>query len=386
MLITSLGITGSGKTAFLASLLDSMYTLMKEKHGFYLSDVEVGQSKAPFGDTINLGAISFSHRREFPEGTEATLARPMVLKSLDADDPILDIQWVDYRGGLIALDTIPDAETDKFYGLLRESSAITVCLDSYRVATASPDDDINAWLGLDRIASIVNSLSGKVEHLNILFILTKCDSVPDQFKENNFGLLIAKTRNLLKPFVTLKSRNLKWKFAMVATSAVGNDRVNRHEDSPATQGFPATFTDTLNGKVIAPIGVVDAFFWLLGCEMELISDTTLSRIESERVKSEREAHQMARKGTVAVASIQRTYEERLKGLTFIKKMVENLLRKELGKVIEEAMLEQTQSELSSQNLLTLAKAEHERELHFAKNYRQKLLTILNVASGHVHNL
>lgn len=358
MLITCLGISGSGKTVFLGTLLDSLFTPANSRLGFYLNDrgVKGGAamrdniSQADISIAANLGRIGKDGYRGYPPGTKATRLRELAL--MQGKESVLDIGWVDYKGGLVSGEHSEPKEQDELFGLMDRSTAIVVYLDGYRIATASSINQARRRVGADAISKILSHLESSKEGkpTNILIVLTQCDAIEDKswLGSGDYGPLKNRTKEVLGGLIEMINRNPLWHCGIVPVTAVGVGRSRRRVLQEASFNAAAVVEDEIIDEPI-PLNVIEAFFWLVGCEVAALRFQEKNAI----AKAEQDhRNELARVEAGRRSSIDRVHQDeqkRLNSLGFFKRLIEITIREEnrqsqLGANVQRVSNEWTESQ------------------------------------------
>jgi hypothetical protein len=370
MLITCLGISGSGKTVFLGTLLDSLFTPANARNSFYLND-RGAKGGAAMRDNIAQSDISISanlHRigkgdyRGFPPGTKATRLREFSL--MQGKESVLDIGWVDYKGGLVSGEHAEPNEQDELFGLMDRSTALVVYLDGYRIATAASVNQARRRVGADAISRILSHLESSKEGkpTNILVVLTQCDAIEDQkwIGSGDYGPLRTRTKEVLGGLIEMINRNPHWHCGVVPVTAVGIGRSRRRIIQEASFNSAAVVEDEIIDEP-EPLNVVEAFFWLVGCEVAALrfqEKAAIATAEKDR-RNELVRVEVGRK-----SSMDRVHQEELKRLNslgFFKRIIETTIRED-----------SRQSNLGS-NLQKASSAWTESQKHIASEIENRLL-------------
>jgi hypothetical protein len=274
MVVTCLGVSGSGKTIFLGSLLDSLNSPANARDGFYITADTSVKGGDIFSDTLllrpigpgsNLDRIGRDGFKGYTEGTKETTLRKFAL--VQGREAVLDVWWLDYKGGLITGESGNSKEREELYTYLDECTAIVVFLDGYRIATASSVNQARRWVGADSITKILSHFekSKEGETVNVLFVLTQCDAIENQeWVAENYRRLKSRAKEVLGGFIDLVNENPLWHCGIVATSAIGVGQNRRKIIKEKTFSYPAKFQDEIIDEP-EPFGVVAAFYWLVRC-------------------------------------------------------------------------------------------------------------------------
>jgi hypothetical protein len=331
MLITCLGISGSGKTVFLGSLLDCLHSPANARGGFYIADKNARDGKV-MTDTLLHQKIGLLPRLEdigkdgfngYPEPTSGTTFRGFSL--IQGKDTVLDIGWLDYKGGLIN-GTVEDADAQRaLYEGLDNSTAIVVFLDAYQIATATSVTQARRRVGADAISKILSHFETSKEDriVNILIVLTQCDAIEDDHWVGlgDYSPLKKQAKDVLGGFIELVNRNVLWHCGMVAVSSVGVGRNRRVIISEATFNRPAETRDEIIDEP-SPLNIVEAFYWLVGCEVATQRRFAQQRIAGLQRDRATEHQRVAAGAEIERQKVIKEEEERLSKLGFLRRLLE----------------------------------------------------------------
>lgn len=334
MLITCLGISGSGKTVFLGTLLDALFTPANSKNGFYLLDRGV-KGGAVMRDNIaqsdisimaNLEKIGTDGYKGYPPGTKSTRLREFSL--LSGKECVLDIGWVDYKGGLISGEHSDSKEQEELYAVLDRSTAIVVYLDGYRISVASSVSQARRRVGADAISKVLSHLEASKEGkiTNILIVLTQCDAIEDEkwVGTGDYTPLKNRAKEVLGGLVEMINRNPLWHCGMVAVSAVGVGRNRRRIIQEASFNTPLVVEDEIIDDP-EPSNVVEAFFWLVACEVSGQRHLEKQEVSAAKLAHQHEIRRIDDGRVSTMVDVERAEQRRLSSLGFFKRFIETTL-------------------------------------------------------------
>lgn len=335
MIITSLGISGSGKTVFLSTLLDSLHSAVNAVDNFYLADrnVEGGElltdtlKHKNISIAFNLHKIGEDNFKGYPTGTTSTVFREFSL--LNGKENILDIGWLDFKGGLLSTDEEDDSQDkDDLYSFLDKSTATIVYLDAYRITKAKNIKQARRQVGADVIGNILSHFESSKEDkvVNILFVLTQVDALEDSkwIGDGSYKPLTDYTLEVLGGIRNMINRNLIWNCGIVAVSAVGIGNNKRQIVQEATFNKPIEVIDEIIDEP-EPLNIVESFFWLIACEVASQRQKTHSSINSIKVDMEVEKARI-KKGKAKVArNVINKENERLNNMNFFNRFINKTL-------------------------------------------------------------
>lgn len=242
MRITMLGISGSGKTAFLSGVYQTM--MMDNFHGLAL--LSAATSEQAFRQIGQIADIALVNRNyEFALGTEETTVFPLTLE--DGGSEICDFDFTDYRGGDVIdiLNARGDvsASARALQRQLISSDAILIFADAQLLCQSNNRVDWQRATGAAMINPLFRALVKAMDYrpLTVLLVLTKTDdeSIPYDLKANRFAKL---TERAMQAFdsvyqIALSHIDDGWNFGVVPVSAVG-------------EGNSETVVRTVNGQEV----------------------------------------------------------------------------------------------------------------------------------------
>jgi len=335
MIITSLGISGSGKTVFLSTLLDSLHSAVNAVDNFYLADrnVEGGElltdtlKHKNISIAFNLHKIGEDNFKGYPTGTTSTVFREFSL--LNGKENILDIGWLDFKGGLLSTDEEDDSQDkDDLYSFLDKSTATIVYLDAYRITKAKNIKQARRQVGADVIGNILSHFESSKEDkvVNILFVLTQVDALEDSkwIGDGSYKPLTDYTLEVLGGIRNMINRNLIWNCGIVAVSAVGIGNNKRQIVQEATFNKPIEVIDEIIDEP-EPLNIVESFFWLIAYEVASQRQKTHSSINSMKVDMEVEKARIEKGKAKVARNVINKENERLNNMNFFNRFINKTL-------------------------------------------------------------
>lgn len=337
MIITSLGISGSGKTVFLSTLLDSLHSTVNAIDNFYLADrnVEGGELLTDTLQHKNISITSNLHRigednfKGYPMGTTSTVFREFSL--LHGKENILDIGWLDFKGGLLSTDEEDDSQDkDDLYSFLDKSTATIVYLDAYRITKAKNIKQARRQVGADVIGNILSHFESSKEDkvVNILFVLTQIDAIEDSkwVGDGSYKPLTDYTLEVLGGITNMINRNLIWNCGIVAVSAVGVGNNKRQIIQEASFNKPIEVIDEIIDYP-EPLNIVESFFWLVACEVASQRQKTHRSLNRIKVDIEKEKSRIEKGKIKVVRKVVDKENERLNNMNFFNRFIDKTLHK-----------------------------------------------------------
>lgn len=281
MKITMLGNSGSGKTSYLSVIGDLFYHSSVD--GFFLSDRAYESNTGfAFRSFDSIGTLSLG---EFPDGTFGNTVIPVTLKH-DGKE-IIDIDLIDYRGG--AIDSIAkhehvqgdDLEVE---AILLGSDAILVFVDAAMLIKCERNLAMaRRELGVDAITELLSRVLRHTKRINLIFLLTKCDSstiVPDK----DFERLVSLIPDLYNRFHSEARRK---NFPVIPVGTVGINNVNTVCSEKKNTGSKISISfsqDIIDPFAMNAFGVKESFaLALLNC-IKIYSNETEDEIRENSAR------------------------------------------------------------------------------------------------------
>lgn len=255
--ISMIGVSGSGKTAFLSGICDTFISGNVEVHDekdedrshlFRILPYDAGDmSETSVGDVRR---YSIRNNRSFTSvSTENT--KKYMLNLYDdvysTSEPLCTVSFIDYKGGFVenlvnerSGDEVKDVKNE-----LLSSNVLLIFADAIRLSRAENAGEFNAALGCDDINTFFNTNHFVNKKLTVLFVLTKDDS-PEVSGDDE--MLTDRILHAFETTVRIIERN-GWTFGVIRTSAVGRNCVD-----------PVTNRITPEAEII-PYGIDSVLFY-----------------------------------------------------------------------------------------------------------------------------
>lgn len=263
-----IGVTGSGKTSFLAGLYESLE--VNEVEGYHIKT-----DAQNFHDSIiNIGhwqEISFSDNElRFPAGTQQTKLWPCSLHH--QSNFVCDIELLDYRGGIIKdiseskTDNTRETQLKEILQHIRFSDAVILFVDSIILTQPGGLKRGIAQSGINRIYEILEAYDRYYPNrsLNITAALTKADAVNAKWLNNDYKPLYEIGDEALRKIARLISRNDHWNAGLVFISSVGegkaDTKVNYKQNHPLE--YPSVETELI--AYPEPMNIEQVLFHSIG--------------------------------------------------------------------------------------------------------------------------
>jgi hypothetical protein len=280
-----LGISGSGKTSYMAGLAQRMCN--SGVMGITISPT-AETSEASAVARSNFSRVQFANNKfQFPAGTMSTTNWNFALAR--AGKHVCHFDWVDFRGGFIdqlhtGVDTDKKGDIEGFLSYAQASDGILVFVDmiqAYRLR-----DDQDAFEHFSRLPAIFRFLidttstrrSMTVSPKSLVIVGTKADSdlLPKDLQTENFsGLNELLRRQIFRYAAPLLSSG--WKIAVCSVGAVGLGKVTSTEAASDSVLEPPTVVTKITGMP-SPINVEVPLLYCLLHELRKIVDLGSSRI------------------------------------------------------------------------------------------------------------
>ncbi len=301
MKIAMLGVSGSGKTAFLAGVKESLWQV--DAHGFNITP-RARHFYDRFPEIGRWDDLNFVRENEyrFPDGTTQETQWSFDLNY--AQQPVIRIDSLDYRGGIfnpIGTEAFEDNrdQISRVAHFLGECQGIIIFFESIRLPETNPPPSFTE--GINTISQILNAYLHYYpdQPLCILIALTKADLVRpihgDFWVRNNFEYLLNAANEKLSGIIRLIRGCPTWTGGMAVISAVGDvSEIQIEGDEvppppieiaparPPTDRRLAERTNRIENIAVSirnrpiPTNIKPALFWLICCMICKKSKTRLS--------------------------------------------------------------------------------------------------------------
>lgn len=277
--ITMLGISGSGKTSYMAGLYEALNVSRMGEFRLMPTPKNPDDPVQQFLDVGDFSLISFEgHEGDFPTGTVKTTVWPFTL--LCEQSSVVAINWIDYRGGIltdrpsdIRNDPAKIEEAQALIGQIMMSNAIMILVDAV-VLTYYPDiRQAIKKTGINRITEhlIYLGQTHSNQPLNYLIVLTKVDAIPDHWKAHNYSELIDRGLEAFDALIQYGKTKQNWSGGIIPVSSVGNN------NAATTITPPSNYQSTISmeSHVINqpdPLNVGEALFFLIGQNLKMLAE------------------------------------------------------------------------------------------------------------------
>lgn len=172
MKITMLGISGSGKTAYMSAMSQLFYHAAIDKYKI----ADRNNTYAGDGFTHKeFGKINTLPYGKFPDGTASSTI--MTLELQYGNEKVIDIDWIDYRGG--AIEELANGDMSEqnavIYTTLLASDVIMVFVDTAVLQECNNEMVAREYVGASDISRVLTWVCNK-RKVDVMFLLSKADS------------------------------------------------------------------------------------------------------------------------------------------------------------------------------------------------------------------
>lgn len=231
--ISMLGISGSGKTAFLSGICDTFISGNIEvydsknsntSHLFKILPYYRGEQETNIGD---IRRYSIRNNHSFTSVSTENTKKYMLNIHDDAysmSDALCTVSFIDYKGGFIEkiVNERSEEEVKDVRNELLMSNVILIFADAERLSKITGPGQYAAALGNDDINTFFNTNHFVNRKMTILFVLTKDDS-PEVNEDDNE--MIDTLMHAFETTVKIAERN-NWNLGVIRTSAVGRNVID----------------------------------------------------------------------------------------------------------------------------------------------------------------
>jgi hypothetical protein len=185
MKIATLGISGSGKSTYTSGMAMKFYFGQANVNGYHIQDRTV-EDEEDFGyEYRSFGALNtIIEKKEFPPSNPSTTRLRLMLYK--GEEPILPIDWIDYRGGVLrefARNEVQEKDKQLYADLL-DSSVIIVFTDAVLLKALMDKGANSITITPDIGANVISKVLRNVQKFRksnglgtrVMFILSKFDS------------------------------------------------------------------------------------------------------------------------------------------------------------------------------------------------------------------
>ncbi len=285
MKVTMVGTSGSGKTAFMSGLYQSLGE--NKMSGFHI---------VPAGNTLDetvvlhgkFQSLSLPNRNfQFPPGTAKSTLWSFDLRYYDK--LVGNYEWIDYRGGIltdIASEALMSDEekrkdVSELISHITLSNAVILFADSLMLTYYDNINHARHRSGASIINGIFEAYNQFLPNRNLIFViaLTKADTVDAKWKVNDYAPLIQRGLEAFAPIVNICRRNQKWIGGIVPISVVGEGNANNHIEKPSNIQTPVIVRPEII-NFPAPMNTGHLMFFCLGQTLKLMQEIANNKIEN----------------------------------------------------------------------------------------------------------
>ncbi len=173
MKITMLGTSGSGKTSYMSAMSELFFN--DNVDGYSIANRENNNNWNTFVYKGFAQINTIYNTGRFPAGTSSSIIMPLELKYMGRH--IIDIDWIDYRGGAIrelALG-VETSQNSEIFATLIASDVVMVFIDAAVLKVCNNIITARALVGANEISQLLRLVLTK-KHIDIIFVLSKADS------------------------------------------------------------------------------------------------------------------------------------------------------------------------------------------------------------------
>lgn len=219
MKITMLGVSGSGKTVYMSAMSELFFN--SSVQGYTIANRINNYDDETFVNK-EFGSINTLTQGKFPDGTASSVR--MALELRYQGSKVIDIDWIDYRGGAIKELSYGDnsEQNAEIYATLIASDIIMVFVDAAVLKVCKNDMIARSRVGANEISQVLNWVARK-KHIDVMFLLSKADSSIVDI-EKDFTMLCSKLKNIYSRFLTETCTDIS-QYPIIAVGAVGRGNV-----------------------------------------------------------------------------------------------------------------------------------------------------------------
>jgi hypothetical protein len=258
--IMVLGMSGAGKTVYLASLYQR---LSVQRDGYALTtDAAISARLSKAYNSVRDPAL------EWPRGTRNVdyldIPFDCVINNPHGKFTVMKLLYLDYAGGILAA----DLDGDEFFKRLKSSDAFLVLIDGLKVLRALNGEGAAA----DGLEMDLDSILGHIQdhiHRPLHFVLTKWDVLDGAYSLHDVAALLSKNQNFQAIIEQRRHRRIDTR--LIPVSAVG-------------KGFARLSPDGQMIKVGGAKAKPENVDLPICCLLHDLILTAKARIEDERLK------------------------------------------------------------------------------------------------------
>jgi GTPase SAR1 family protein len=296
MKVTMVGISGSGKTAYMSSLYEALGDGGQNDSGFYIAPRSMQQFDQAILSVGDFSRFSLTDKFKWPDGTQQTTVWPFTV--YHSSKPVTYFDWIDYRGGILT--EITDAvdsnnisesmrgEVTELASHIELSNAVILVVDAFVLTYYSNVKEARHRSGARRIHEIFTTYSRIYPDRNLTFVImmTKADTVHAKWKSDNYAPLIERGLEVFNQMVSLCKENPSWEGSIVPVSAVGEGNVQRTITPTGDIMYPFKSEDKIIGFPV-PLNAEHVLFYCLAQILkQMKSEATMSIRQREEELSE----------------------------------------------------------------------------------------------------
>jgi len=168
-----LGTSGSGKTVYMSAMSELFFNGII--NGYSIANRGNSYDSSAF---INKGfddVNTLYQYGRFPDGTSSSVVMPLELRY--NGHHVIDIDWIDYRGGAIKelANGVENSQNAEILTALIASDVVMIFVDAAVLKICNNNIIARSRVGANEISQLL-SLVSKKKHIDIMFLLSKFDS------------------------------------------------------------------------------------------------------------------------------------------------------------------------------------------------------------------
>lgn len=266
MKITMLGTSGSGKTVYMSAMSELFYN--GEINGYTIGNRNNNYDSNAF---INKGFDEINtlyQNGRFPYGTSSSIIMQLELNY--RGQHIIDIDWIDYRGGAIKelANGVDNPQNAEILAALIASDVVMVFIDAAVLKVCNNNMIARSRVGANEISQLL-SLVTKKKHINVIFLLSKADSSIINIKSDLSGLK-SRVAKIYSRFLADTNTNIsQYPIIPVGALGYGNVKTTYQRLDDGSGGQVLVFKNTItNYDNMYTINIASSFATALLCCLE----------------------------------------------------------------------------------------------------------------------
>lgn len=282
MKITMLGTSGSGKTVYMSAMSELFFN--GEVNGYTIANRENNYDSIAFiGKGFNDINTLYQYGR-FPSGTSSSIIMPLELRY--KGHKVINIDWIDYRGGAIKelANGVENPQNAEILATLIASDVVMIFVDAAVLKVCNNNITARSKVGANEISQLL-SLVARKKHIDIIFLLSKFDSSIIDASED-YETLKAKVASIYSRFFSETNTSIdQYSIIPVGAVGVGNIRTTYEWKSDDSGGQILLFQNSVtNFENMKTLNIASSFATaLLKC---LNSETNKLNTDAAKIANE----------------------------------------------------------------------------------------------------